>query len=78
MAALKLSIQVFAGVIPGQPEEEFTRSWFWTGEQQDALVAGDKEAEAEYIRIAGESREYAATLENPKRFNWVKREWLWL
>jgi hypothetical protein len=27
--------------------------------------------------IAGESREYAASLENPARVNWVRREWLW-
>jgi hypothetical protein len=74
----KLLIEVQAGVIPGTPEPEFTKRWGWTSVEQENLVKGDPAAKAQYIRIAGESREYAASLEDPQRFNWVRRDWLWL
>jgi hypothetical protein len=78
MEAAKLIIEVVAGLIPGTPIAEHTRRWSWTSSNQAALEKGDKEAEIKWILIAGESREYAATLENPQRFNWVRRDWLWL
>ncbi len=75
---LKCAIQVFAGLVPGTPEPEFTRSWYWTGKDQEALAAGDEAARTKWIAIAGESREYAASIEDPRRLNWVRREWIWL
>lgn len=71
MIAAKLIIEVVAGVLPGQPEAEFTRRWAITSEQWE----NDRDA---VIRAYGESREYAATLENPSRVNWVRRDWIWL
>ena len=74
----KLIIEVVAGLIPNEPMSEYTRRWQWTGEEQEALAKGDPEAIKQWVRIAGESREYAATLENPAKVNWVRRDWLWL
>jgi hypothetical protein len=74
----KLIIEVQAGVILEQPMPEHTRRWTWTSTEQERLSAGDPEAQAQYLRIAGESREYAAWLEHPGRVNWVKRIWIWL
>lgn len=71
MMAVKLIIEVVAGVLPGQPEPEFTRKWAITSEQWEK----DRDA---VIRAYGESREYAAQLENPSRVNWVRRDWVWL
>ena len=78
MESVKLIIEVVAGIIPNAPMPEHTRRWYWLSRDQDALERGDKEASAKYISIAGESREYAASLENPRSLNWVRRDWLWL
>ena len=78
MASAKLLIEVVAGLVPGTPMPEFTRRWGWTSDDQEALALGNEEAKKKWIAIAGESREYAATLENPQQVNWVRRDWLWL
>ena len=78
MEAAKLIIEVQAGVIPGTAMPEYTKRWGWTSSDQAKLEAGDKDARENWIRIAGESREYAATLENPAQVNWVRRDWIWL
>lgn len=57
---------------------ELTRKWGWTEVDQDLLRADDPSAKELWIRIHGESREYAAMLENPAQVNWVRRDWLWL
>lgn len=80
--AAKLLIEVKAGVIPGKPIAEFTKRWTWTNVDQAEMVNSDiserAAAEYRYIQMAGESREYAASLENPKQLNWVRRDWVWL
>ncbi len=78
MESAKLLIEVVAGLVPGVPMPEYTRRWSWSSADQTALINGDKAASEKYIRIAGESREYAASLENPQQINWVRREWIWL
>jgi hypothetical protein len=78
MVACKLLIEVQAGVIVGEPIPEYSRRWSWSSEDQAKLEAEDKEALYKYVRIAGESREYAASLEDPRRVNWVRRDWIWL
>lgn len=78
MEAAKLIIEVLAGVIPGEPMPAYTRKWVWTSGDQARLEAGDREARQEYLTIAGASREYAASLEDPRRVNWVRRDWIWL
>lgn len=74
----KLIIEVTAGMVPGQPMGEYTRRWNWSSQDQDRLLRDDEAAINKYIRIAGESREYAASLENPNNLNWVRRDWIWL
>lgn len=78
MEAAKLIIEVMAGMIPGKPDEQYTKRWGWSSVEQAKLVKGDPAAKEQYIRIAGESREYAASLENPQVLNWVRRDWIWL
>jgi len=83
METLKLRITVTAGVILGEPMPEYTRSWEWSNLDQEAIQLADKSkacraARDKWLRVAGESREYAATLENPEFVNWVRREWIWL
>lgn len=78
MESAKLLIEVVAGLVPGQPITKYTRRWAWSSADQASLLKDDPEAREKYIRIAGESREYAASLENPGELNWVRRDWLWL
>lgn len=78
MEMAKLIIEVQAGVIPGEGMPEYTRRWGWSSEDQARLEANDAAARELYVRIAGESREYAASLEDPRRVNWVRRDWIWL
>lgn len=77
MASLKLTIEVVAGIVPGTPMPEYTRRWHWTSQDQRQLSEGKAEARERWIAMAGESREYAASLEDPARINWVRRDWLW-
>jgi len=76
--ALKLSIVVQAGLIVGSPDPQYTRRWEWTSTDQLLLEEGNRDAADRWIRVAGESREYAATIETPRLVNWVRREWIWL
>lgn len=82
MEAAQLIIEVQAGIITGTAMPELTRSWGFTSTDWAALNGEDKEAKEQarelWIRIAGESREYAESLENPAQVNWVRRSWLWL
>jgi hypothetical protein len=78
MQSAKLIIEVQAGLMPGSPMPEYTRRWGWSSDDQAALEAQDPEALRKYVAIAGESREYAASLEDPRRVNWVRRDWIWL
>lgn len=75
--SVRIGIEVHAGLLPGTPEAEFSRQWFITSDVWQRMKDGDGDARNEVIRIAGESREYAATLENPGRFNWVRRDWVY-
>ena len=71
MNSAKIIIEVVSGLIPGQPDDKLTRRWSLTRDQWD----NDRDS---VIRAYGESREYAATLENPATTNWVRRDWIWL
>ena len=69
MPALKCSIQVVAGIIPGKPISKFARVWKFTQEDLDAPPT--------YIDKSGAAMNYAMSLQNPQKVNWVKLEWIW-
>lgn len=71
----KVLIEVQAGIVPGTPMPEYTKRWAITSEQWAGETA---QAREDIVRIYGESREYAATLEDPRKLNWVRRDWLFL
>lgn len=82
MEAGKLIIEVQAGLIPGQPMEEFTRRWGFTAREWDEMHSEDKDVAKEALdawdRVHGWAREYAARLQNPHTVNWVRMDWIWL
>lgn len=69
MNALKCSIHVRAGVITGEPIPEFTRSWEFTQADLDKRLV--------YVDQSGAAMNYAMSLQNPAKINWVKLEWVW-
>lgn len=75
MNSTKVIVEVMAGVIPGQPEEEHTRRWALSSDEWEA--AGDKASEKLAV-LNGQAIGYAALLMlQPDRFNWVRTDWLW-
>jgi hypothetical protein len=78
MESAKLIIEVVAGLLPGKdPEPEFTKRWAVTSDQWYA--AGTDEAKLDLLADrGGKADEYAASLRNPGRFNWVRTDWVWL
>lgn len=75
-SALKVQIVVEAGVIPGQPQAELTRTWHLTNDVIEACEADP--ADYRYMDICGAAMNYAANLQNPNRCNWVSTNWMWL
>lgn len=85
MESAKLILEVVAGLIPGQPEPEYTRRWVVTSSEWEEAERKDDEVDPEHafhraLLIAfraAEADEYARLLRNPGRFNWVRTDWLW-
>ena len=70
MEALKCSVTVVAGIIVGEPMKRFTRTWYFTQKELDDPPT--------YIDHMGAAMNYAMSLQNPAKVNWVKFEWVWL
>jgi len=69
MDSLKCTIIVMAGVITTEPIQDTIRRWDFTQENLDNPPI--------YIDQSGAAMNYAMSLMNPARFNWVKFEWVW-
>lgn len=74
----RLIIGVYAGIIPEQPEEEFTREYAVSSEAWSVAVQTGKQTEL--LDGATETaQKYAAELmRQPDRLNWVRTDWIWL
>jgi hypothetical protein len=72
---VRLGIDVVAGLLPGTPDEEFTRRWFITSTEWWADDAKQSELLAE---VNGKAQGYAMLLMlQPDRLNWVQTSWVW-
>ena len=69
MKAAKCSIVVYAGFIPQEADVKFTRKRHFTEE--------DLSNPPTYIDGSGAALNYAMSLMNPQRVNWVKLAWVW-
>lgn len=78
MDTVMFAIDVVAGVLPGQPEPEFTGRWVVTStEWGDAGATPDGQSRL-LAETAGKANGYAQLLMLlPDRLNWVKTEWVW-
>jgi hypothetical protein len=73
------SWEVFAGVLPGTAEPEYTKKWFYTEADYEADKANtDPSAENNFTRMMVEASQYAISLTDPRRINWVRTDFIWL
>jgi hypothetical protein len=71
----RVVVEVMAGVIPGQPEPEYTRRWTLSTDEWEAAGTNQSAALAE---LNGRAVGYASLLMlQPDRLNWVRTDWLW-
>lgn len=66
---LKCTVKVSAGVILGQAMKEYTREWFFT--------QADLDNPPTYIDLTGAAMNYAMSLQDPQKVNWVRLDWIW-
>lgn len=69
MEGLKCTVTVMAGVILGNPLPELTRTW--------SFIQADLDNPPTYIDRTGSAMNYAISLQNPERVNWVRLDWIW-
>lgn len=69
MEGLKCTVVVMAGLFPGEPIKELTRTWDFTQKDLDNPPT--------YIDKTGAAMNYAMSLQNPEKVNWVSFEWIW-
>lgn len=82
----KLIIEVRGGLVPGEPDPELTRRWAVSGAEFEDAARADEQTDPEhaahrYLLLAfrgAQADEYARTLRNPDRCNWVSTDWIWL
>jgi hypothetical protein len=75
--SVRAGVDVMAGVLPGQPEEVFTRRWFLTSTEWHSAESNDGQLDL-LSDLSGKAMAYAVLLmQQPNRLNWVKVEWVW-
>jgi hypothetical protein len=88
MEQARAAVEVFAGLIPGQPIDEFTRQWYITSAQWQEGREKDKNLPEDWYGpysentilsdTQGQAMAYAQTLMlMPHKVNWVHVNWIW-
>jgi hypothetical protein len=71
--SVKYAVEVVAGLVPGQPLKEFTRTF--------VVTSGDWEAAGHHVETVqdqwDEANVYARSLVDPRVVNWVQLSWVW-
>ena len=77
--AARAILEVTAGLIPGQAEQEFTRRWGITSSEWEAAAHKPGAGMELLVERNGVASAYAAWLMlQPERLNWVRLDWTWL
>lgn len=79
MKAARAAWEVTAGLIPGNPDPEFTKVWGYTSDdaEQDRARPEDDDTPPIFEQRMKEAYEYAMSLNYPSRLNWVRVDWIW-
>jgi hypothetical protein len=80
--------EVTAGIIPGEPMEELGKRWTITDEYIQTIREMTALTEEQWIehfpegsklyQFQQEAFQYARSLSDPSKVNWVKVEWVWV
>jgi hypothetical protein len=80
--------EVTAGVIPGHPMPELSKSWTITEEYVQTIREMDELTQEQWMehfpegtklfQFQQDALEYARSLTDPSKVNWVKVEWVWV
>ena len=74
MLGMKGQFQVTAGILIGEPMDEYTKVWTYTSKDYDE----DQKGENIFNRLKDGAYDYAKNLSNPGIVNWVKVQFIWL
>lgn len=74
MESARCIFEVTAGILPMEPENEFTRRFALTSSEWNQGQGWDR-----FIEVQEEAMAYATELQQrPNRFNFVRVDWIWL
>lgn len=78
--ALKATWTVRAGVIPGKPIDEFTRTWHYTSQdhEEDQKHGQEPFHHARFSKMRAEALDYCCQVSMPSVNNWAELTFLWL
>jgi hypothetical protein len=75
----RVIVEVAAGLVPGQQEEEFTKRWMISSDDWHALDDAPADQSALLAEVNGRATGYAGLLMlQPDKFNWVRTDWRWV
>lgn len=78
-AQLKAAWEVRAGLIPGQPMNEYSKRFFYTSDEyeEDGKHAADLEYHPIFMRKMAEAASYHMQMSNPRMLNWAELTFIW-
>lgn len=74
MNALKAQWKISAGILLGQPMEEFEKVFSYTSKMYD----DDQRGSTHYLDMLNEVHDYAKSLSNPGIINWLTVDFVWI
>lgn len=79
MPTLKAAWEVRAGLIPGQPNPEFTKRFLYTSDDyvEDGEHAQDFAYQTVFNALQFEAMSYCLQMSNPKVNNWADLTFIW-
>jgi hypothetical protein len=78
-ARLKAAWEVRAGLIPGQPMEEYTQQFFYTSDdyEEDGKHAKEVSYHPIFMKRMAEASSYHQQMSNPQMLNWAELSFIW-
>lgn len=76
--ALKAQWIVQAGVIPLEAMAEYTRSWSYTSDELESDRETSQDQPTIFSKRDTEAHEYARSITDPARINWVRVTFMWM
>jgi hypothetical protein len=80
MERLKAMWTVEAGVLPGHPEKEHAKVWYYTSAhyEQDAKMPADTTETSIFQTMMLEAKDYWLQMNNPQYLNFADLKFMWM